>query len=226
MTLAEEGQVRIKVDDHHPPPIRVGELREFPALGKDPSIEEQHVQTAEAPNPFLEGRQNGFGVRHVALNPKEIRSGRSGFDARVQVQGDDRSAAAHHRFRAGLADPRRRPGHQGDLAGEIRGRAAPPLLGLFQFPVLHLEEFPGRQGPIPAEDRRSQDDFHRMPINVRRHVGILHGPAGRTQPEFRIENHAWRGVDHGEVLFGLRCMREKILFVCPPVCIDTPAQEG
>ena len=53
------------------------------------------------------------------------------------------------------------------------GLPSPAKLGLLEIPVLDGEDVRGRQGVIPAERRRAQNDVDRVRVDVERDGGIL-----------------------------------------------------
>ncbi len=90
-------------------------------------------------------------VGHVADEAEIIRAAVKTGDGGIDVEPDDRRAARQQRIHAGLADAGGGAGHQRDFAGEHRRLAAALELGLFQVPVLDVENVLRRQRLLAAE---------------------------------------------------------------------------
>ncbi len=189
-----EDLVCIQVDRHHAPPFVWALLLDRRAAWEHTCVQYQHIQAAELAYGARQRRMNALGVRDVASDAQEVRAHMHRRDRRIDVQSNHCGSVSEQSFHARPSDTGRAAGDERDFSGE-RGRFPGQFeLGLFELPVLDIENVPGAQGPVAAQGMGPQYDLDGVFVDLGGDRCVFGASSRRTQSELGIEDDTRRGI--------------------------------
>src|SRR5262245_37788109 len=191
----EYREIGVDVHSHHVAPRFERERLDGARGWEHTSVQDEHVEPAEAGYTELQRMLDLGFVGYVALDTEQVGGCRRRYHG-VAVEGNYcrvlRAECLHRR----PSDTRSAAGDEGDLAGEQGRRAGPGELGLFELPVLDVEEITLWERLPLLECIRPFDGIERVQRYVGPDRGFPSGPSDRQQAELGVDYHPRGWVKH------------------------------